>query len=543
MITDLKNILLTITMIMAAAFVSSCSDDDSLASRGLETVEMPISISIPAEGFVNPTDVGIGEEAATPALADTRATRAPGDPGTYEQFHLPRYIYLFLCNESTNGTKSVIYQKIEIPSDELTSAWEKTISGNDSIYTYKGNVSINLPLNRIKGKIYAAASYKPLHTSNVTSPDMKESTNSNHLSFNCDRPSKFGDSNYPREYINESKTYTDATYGTEDAVKNIIFSNITLRNYMQDVYSTPYNKTDAKGVYYGTITDYASNVPNINIVLYHVATKVDVQWSIDEDYQGTADWAVPTVRAEKGHIGEDLQSYDASISGSTYLPAHTYWTKYECETMVNRKGENKLFFSLVELRDLPKYGCFLFRPLETGYDSSNQEHKYLGTYKLRLIGSETTPQYNETDENGVKHTGTVPGHDNSDPPTGAYVASGGYKTYYYHLDESDYGKKYYGREVRYVIPKVYTLTSDSVAMSNNHIKMRLLCNNYTTSTIDGSSIYNEDHATKGYNTYIRIAKPTGAKIYTPWIRVFINVDTSQKAQNVMKIPDKDPVLQ
>ena len=524
-------------MIMVAAFVSSCSDDDSLASRGLETVEMPISISIPAEGFVNPTDVGIGEEAATPALV---ATRALGDPGTYEQFHLPRYIYLFLCNESTNGTKSVIYQKIEIPSDELTSSWEKTVWGNDSIYTYKGNVSINLPINRIKGKIYAAASYIPLHTNNASS-SMAEDKSSNHLSFNCERPSKFGDSKYPREYINESKTYTDATYGTEDAVKNIIFSNITLRNNMQDVYSTPYNKKDADGNYYGTITDYASNVPNINIVLYHVATKVDVQWSIDEDYQGTADWPVPKVRAEKGHEGDDLLSHAASTADNgTYLPAHSHWTKYECETMVNCKNEkDKLFFSLVELRDLPKYGCFLFRPLETGYNSSNKVHGYLGTYKLRLIGSETTPQYNETDENGVQHTGTVPGHDKSNPPTGAYVTSGGYNTYYYYLDESDYGKKYYGREVRYVIPKVYTLTSNDVATSDNHIKMRLLCNNYTTSKIDGSSIYNEDHATKGYNTYVKISKPTtGDKIFTPWIRVFINVDTSQKAQNVMKITDE-----
>lgn len=534
----MKNILLTITIIMAAAFVSSCSDDDSLASRGLETVEMPISISIPAEGFVNPTDVGIGEEGATPALADTRATRAPGDPGTYEQFHLPRYIYLFLCNESTNGTSSVIYQKIEIPSNELTSAWEKTISGNDSIYTYKGNVSINLPLNRSKGKIYAAASYIPLHTTNASSY-MKEDK-SNHLSFKCDRPSKFGDAKYPREYINESKTYTDATYGTEDAVKNIIFSNITLRNNMQDVYSTPYNKTDANGDYYGTITDYASNVPNINIVLYHVATKVDVQWSIDEDYQGTADWAVPTVRAEKGHEGEKLQSHDASISGSTYLPAHTYWTKYECETMVNSKNEtNKLFFSLVELRDLPKYGCFLFRPLETGNNS------YLSSYKIRLIGSETTPQYTVKDENGnVTQSGSVPAHDNTaSGPTGEYVASGGYKTYYYRLEEKDYGMKYYGRLVAYVTPKVYNITTAGTEPdANNFIKMRLLCNNYTTSTIDGSSIYNEDHATKGYNTYIRIAKPTGNKIYTPWIRVFINVDTPQKAQNVMKITD-DPELQ
>ena len=512
-------------MFLAAAVVTSCSDDDSLASRGLETVEMPISISIPAEGFVNPTDVGIGDEAVTPASA---TTRAPGDPGTYEQFHLPQYIYLFLCNESTNGTKSVIYQKIEIPDNELTSSWEKTVWGNDSIYTYKGNVSINLPLNRSKGKIYAAASYKPLHTTNASS-SMSEDKNSNHLSFNCKRPSKFGDSQYPREYINESKTYTDDTYGTEDAVKNIIFSNITLRNYMQDVYSTPYNKTDDKGVYYGTITDYASNVPNINIVLYHVATKVDVQWSIDEDYQGTADWAVPTEKSKSP--GAPLDSFPASTSGSTYLPAHSYWTKHECETMVNGKGEeDKLFFSLVELRDLPKYGCFLFRPLETGRSSS------LGSYKIRLIGSETTPQYTVIDGNGNVKSGSVPKHDNTaSSPTGAYVASGGYNTYYYHLDEKDYGMKYHGRVVAYVMPKVYTGNEPD---ADNFIKMRLLCNNYTTSTPDGSSIYNEDHATKGYNTYIRIEKPTGDKIFTPWIRVFINVDTSQKAQNVMKITDE-----
>ena len=529
---DLKNILLDIMMFLAAAFVTSCSDDDSLASRGLETVEMPISISIPAEGFVNPTDVGIGDEAVTPASA---TTRAPGDPGTYEQFHLPRYIYLFLCNESTNGTESVIYQKIEIPTDELTSSWEKTVSGTDSIYTYKGNVSINLPLNRSNGKIYAAASYIPLHTTNASS-SMPEDGKSNHLSFNCERPSKFGDSQYPREYINESKTYTDDTYGTEEAVKNIIFSNITLRNYMQDVYSTPYNKTDNKGDYYGTITDYASNVPNINIVLYHVATKVDVQWSIDEDYQGTADWAVPTVKSQS-NPGDPLGSYPASTSGSTYLPAHSYWTKYECETMVNSKYEtDKLFFSLVELRDLPKYGCFLFRPLETGSNSN------LSSYKIRLIGSETTPQYTVKDENGnVTQSGSVPAHDKTNI-TGAYVASGGYNTYYYHLDEKDYGMKYHGRVVAYVTPKVYITTAGTEPVADNFIKMRLLCNNYTTSTPDGSSIYNEDHATKGYNTYVKISKPTtGKKIFTPWIRVFIHVDTSQKAQNVMKITDEPTI--
>ena len=204
---------------------------------------------------------------------------------------------------------------------------------------------------------------------------------------------------------------------------------------------------------------------------------------------------------------------------------------------MNGKGEtNKLFFSLVELRDLPKYGCFLFRPLETG------KNRYLSSYKIRLIGSETTPQYTVKDENGnVTQTGSVPKHDNTDSgPTGAYVASGGYNTYYYHLDEKDYGMKYHGRVVAYVTPKVYNITAaGNEPYANNFIKMRLLCNNYTTSTPDGSSIYNEDHATKGYNTYVKISKPTtGDKIFTPWIRVFINVDTPQKAQNVMKITDE-----
>ena len=280
-------------------------------------------------------------------------------------------------------------------------------------------------------------------------------------------------------------------------------------------------------------------MPNINIVLYHVATKVDVQWSIDEDYQGTADWAVPTVKSNSNPPAP-LDSFPASISGSTYLPAHTYWTKHECETMNNGKGETyKLFFSLVELRDLPKYGCFLFRPLETG------KNRYLSSYKIRLIGSETTPQYTVKDGNGNVKSGSVPKHDNTAySPTGAYVASGGYNTYYYHLDEKDYGMKYHGRVVAYVTPKVYNITAaGNEPYANNFIKMRLLCNNYTTSTSDGSSIYNEDHATKGYNTYVKISKPTtGDKIFTPWIRVFINVDTSQKAQNVMKITD-EPTMQ
>ena len=115
MIIDLKNILLDVMMFLAAAVVTSCSDDDSLASRGLETVEMPISISIPAEGFVNPTDVGIGNEEPASALA---VTRALGDPGEAETFVLPKYLYIYLVSTSSSNSTQVIFKKQEVKSGD-----------------------------------------------------------------------------------------------------------------------------------------------------------------------------------------------------------------------------------------------------------------------------------------------------------------------------------------------------------------------------------------------------------------------------------------
>ena len=115
MTTDLKNIFFTMAIVLAAAFVTSCSDDDSLASRGLETVEMPISISIPAEGFVNPTDVGIGNDEPASTLA---VTRALGDPGEAETFDLPKYLYIYLVSTSSSNSTQVIFKKQEVKPED-----------------------------------------------------------------------------------------------------------------------------------------------------------------------------------------------------------------------------------------------------------------------------------------------------------------------------------------------------------------------------------------------------------------------------------------
>ena len=239
-----------ILMAVAALLVASCSshDDDSVP---MQTVTMPIKLAIPAEGFGDPT-----------RATDTEA----GDPGTFETFKLPQYLYVFLYSEYDDGTTkrpTVIYKKIDLTAGSsskddkqqyVSQYWEKKKADNgDSLYTYNGDLSIDLPLQRTTGKVYVAASYYDL-----TSGEAKLSTTN-------------------------GKAVTDLI--TEDDIKNVCFTveDRALRNTLQDVYSSPYNYKINNEYYYGTLKDYSSKVPRIDMVLYHVAARVDISWNVAAD--------------------------------------------------------------------------------------------------------------------------------------------------------------------------------------------------------------------------------------------------------------------
>lgn len=464
MITDLKNILLTITMIMAAAFVTSCSDDDSLASRGLETVEMPISISIPAEGFVNPTDVGIGEEAATPALADTRA---PGDPGKAETFALPQYLYIYLVSTSNTGTTQVIFKKEEVKHEDwkLSKSDDNNnnhFSSKDGLYVYQGHLSINLPLNRQEGRVYVAAS-------NI---DLDDSQTNNKIKLVTSA-----------EWTDE-ETFLDAITFTNDG-------ELRKNDNMKNLYSSPYNltkKVNSKDVYYGTIEDYASNVPHIDMVLYHVATKVDLQWTIDEQYQGSKAW----LQEKKNKNGSsDTMRSTTDTSSDDY---------------------NKVFFSYIEARLLPKEKLPIFKPMGlTGSESSR-------SYDLAFLGKEV-----ETGKRDLQER----------------------KEYYQVLPDAEKSGIYYGRKVIYVIPQRYP-------KGDYYITLKIMVNNYTTSSMSvdasGKVTYNsllteQDHATTGHHAYIKITSSAiaasnkdnrGNPIFTPWIRASLHVKSVKDVENLVK---------
>lgn len=217
--------------------LTSCSTSDSPSDDG-RLVRMPIVLAIPAN-----------DASLTAGAAGAKSTRAEGDPGTYEKFQLPSHLYIYLINTSISGTSSkVLTPEGMDPNNGYTldpKKWTKTTTqdnNKDSIYTYTDQIRIIIPEDRSKGVVYAAMSSVPI-TVKYTGTELADAT----------------------------FTLGDAATGNEsEALKNL--------------YSSPYNNT-VNGTYYGTVKDYNSNSPYINMVLYHVASKLDLQWNVDASVQ------------------------------------------------------------------------------------------------------------------------------------------------------------------------------------------------------------------------------------------------------------------
>jgi hypothetical protein len=125
----------------------------------------------------------------------------------------------------------------------------------DSIYRYTDQININL-LNsgsRKSGVVYAAMTYDPI---TVT---MGSGTSNTDKIQNA-------------TFVLPSSV-TDANCG--EALKNL--------------YSTPYNlmKKSETSTYYGTVSDYTSNSPHVEMVLYHTAAKLDLNWNVASSIQST----------------------------------------------------------------------------------------------------------------------------------------------------------------------------------------------------------------------------------------------------------------
>lgn len=228
-----KSIIYSLFALVTLMGWSACSDDDNIVSKN--TVEVQLNLAVPANDF---------------------ETRAPGDPGVYEEFPEPHFIYVFLVLSESNIQYRVLQDVV---------SWNR--AGDYYVSTGRFNLEVeNIGSDVVKPEAYILASPKAIRWT-FSGYWQKEE--------NVKKDSK-------TDVLNKiflSQTYDDG-------------SKINLR----DIYSTPYNLLNADNEYYGTGTVFGSTDPNNNtgkpviafgssknkLTLYRVAAKVDFQWEAED---------------------------------------------------------------------------------------------------------------------------------------------------------------------------------------------------------------------------------------------------------------------
>lgn len=193
-------------------------------------VGFPISICLPAEEIHTPMN------------------RLPGDPGTTEQFLLPNYIYIFIVKQKPEPDESWVIQQT-ITKVLTDKDWEKTHyvgllpTMGDSIYRYTEELNLlSNPGEEFHGRVYIIASPAELSFTKDIAPNSPEA----------------------------------------DLLAQKFSTNGAMQAALPHIYSTPYN-LEVDGQYYGFFSFINQKVPHLNLLLYHVAAKVDIKWYVPED--------------------------------------------------------------------------------------------------------------------------------------------------------------------------------------------------------------------------------------------------------------------
>lgn len=221
MTTKIRYILLAV---ICACAMASCTDDKEVSQ-----ISLPLTVSLPTN-----------DHYSMPQQSSCR--RVIGDPGTTEIFLLPQHLYFFVLLHMDSGWKVMHAVHTEPQPDEWI---KRRYTGQlqtegDSIYQYTETFSLPADRQGKEGMVFAVASAVP-------------------LTFN-------------RE-MNAISSLEQVVNLTFDA------SSATVQENLQHIYSSPYNYMQS-GAYYGSFHNTAGLPARLNLMLYHVAAKVDLQWNV-----------------------------------------------------------------------------------------------------------------------------------------------------------------------------------------------------------------------------------------------------------------------
>ena len=200
-----------------------------------QNLGLPLSICLPANEV----------QSARYAPA---ARRAIGDPGETELFLFPHHLYIIVMKQDEDTKAWTVWETIDRTLKDAD--WKPTRyvgllpTMGDSIYQYTEQINLLLSSSdHFKGRVYAIASAEP-------------------LSFN--------------------KALSSSGITSMNDLLDLTFNTSEIQSSLQHIYSSPYNLTQ-NGDYYGSFNSNFQRVPYVNLLLYHIAAKVDIKWNVEEN--------------------------------------------------------------------------------------------------------------------------------------------------------------------------------------------------------------------------------------------------------------------
>lgn len=291
---------------LVAVLLTACTTDEPATTRRQQTVEVKMTICLQSDMAVT--------------------TRAMGDPGTYEHFEFPQYFYIYAVGftdpggdylEASGGTVCPLkdgdndVNRIDMGNSE--SNWARYLMTvdppqtlMDSIYGSTRSLSIPVPEGITKMRFYVAASAVPLKR--YVGGEWKE----------------LGVGDQVLRAANNEYDVLGLMFDVDDALKEKLHC----------VWSSPYNYRPASspynGEYYYTINNPSQPV-DITRIIYHVATKVDLDWNVVKAMQ-------PSVQISYIEA-QGLKDRDCLLFKPTENADNTATSSYSQELMSDDVGQ------------------------------------------------------------------------------------------------------------------------------------------------------------------------------------------------------------
>lgn len=284
---------------LVAATCVACINEDTSGQPSDNDILLPVVLRIPAD--------------------DVSTRVLPGDPPPgSEEVQKPRYAYIYMAVENGVSTRILYDGPQSLDSDKwVLETWsgDEPQSSGDLVYRYDDLFYLTMPATRTAARVYAAVSYDA-----ITMP---------------------------------------STPTSEDDLRNmaVSFSGFADYSHIRHVYATPADYAydldgDQEAEYFGTVQHIGESALSVSLMLYHVASRVDLIWNVSPEARSSvqiSDMQLTGLKVQGCKIFRPTQnvgvgSTPATLSGPTFDPGNQWNGRHYFYAIPFQESESENYF-------------------------------------------------------------------------------------------------------------------------------------------------------------------------------------------------------